>query len=549
MARWLLYILAAFGLLALVAAAAIVILLQTGVVTPEKLRLLAQYNPIATANQAPIATSRIQTGLMPLKRRDVSLPPLGDGFVSGGGAFVELPNGLLVAERSGQFHFVQPDQEPPTVRKTAIAIEINQAGFDAYALANGYELKPGRSVGYAGLAMRLHDLLLLRDGKRLMASFTRWNDAKNCASLHIAITTLDLARATPAAGPWRDLYRTQPCLGLSTRKSKPFAGHQAGGRMIELPDGKVLFTVGDFKNDGEKRDLSTGDRDNDYGKTHLLDLETGAVARNYTVGHRNPQGLVQLQNGEIWSTEHGPSGGDEINRIDRGGDYGWPFATLGLGCGGCDWLIEGRQDGYVQPRWAFIPSIGISNLIEIRNFAPRWDGDLLVMSLYAETLFRIRLDDGRPMYAEAIKIGHRMRDIAQLADNRIVLWTDTGRLIFLTPDLAPAKADILAKALSPAAQAVVGDCSVCHVLQDGAPPEGRIPLWGVFGRDVASTPGADYSDALRQMGGRWTRPALDRYLENPAAAVPGTTMPYEGVTDPELRREVIDFLEALRYEG
>lgn len=514
--------------------------------TPEKLLRHVKYNPLTTRLAPETSESAITTALIQLKRRDYALAAMGEGLVSGGGAFVLTPGGVLIAERSGKFYSFDPTIDPSRLTLSEIAVETNEAGFRAQASAEGYAIKPGRNVGYAGLGMRLHDLLLVEGGRRLLVSFTRWDDSEKCARLTFAIADLNSDARPPTAGPWRELYRTQPCLGLGPTKRKPFAGHQAGGRMVDLGNGRILFTVGDFKNDGEKRSLSTADPAVDYGKTHVLDIRTGDVARNYTTGHRNPQGLVVAADGSIWSTEHGPSGGDEVNRLVQGTDYGWPHVTLGMDCRGCDWQIEGRHDGYRKPAWSYLPSIGISNLIQLNGFDPLWDGDLLVASLRGASLRRLRLDGARVIYDEEIPIGSRIRDIAQAEDGRVVLWTDDGKLVFLEAerDASPAEAAILA--LSPPAQAAARECQVCHHLGPGAAPPGLISLWRVVGRDKASLPEAPYSDALRAAGGVWTRQALDMYLRSPATAIPGTSMAYDGLQEDALRREMLDLLERLK---
>jgi cytochrome c2 len=548
MARWLLYGLTTVGMMALAALIGLIVFIYTGAMTPEKLRKVIKYNPLATTTQPVSTTSAIQTGLIRLKRRDISLPALGAGFGSGGGAFVQLSTGLLVAERGGLMFHVDLSTPNPTLRKTNIAIAINNAGYQRFAESQGYAVKPGKNVGYAGLGMRLHDLLLLSDNRRLMASFTRWDDAKNCAALHFAITDLDLSGPLPTVAPWHDVFQTEPCLGLSPRKSKPFAGHQAGGRMIELGGDRILVTVGDFKNDGSKRAITTADPNVDYGKTHVINLATGSVQRRFTTGHRNPQGLVRREDGALWSTEHGPLGGDEVNKLTAGQDYGWPRVTLGRDCSGCDWQIEGRHEGFEKPRWSYVPSIGISNLIEIQGFAPLWDGDLLVASLAGETLHRLRLDGDRVMYDEPIRIGDRIRDIAQLVDGRILLWTDAGKLVFLEAELAPSPAQQMLQALPMRAKEIVADCKVCHDLDPGAPRPGRISLWGVMDRATAAQAGVAYSDALKAEGGRWSNATLDRFLQSPDTAIPGTSMPYEGISDDAVRELIVDYLSKLKYQ-
>jgi glucose/arabinose dehydrogenase len=94
----------------------------------------------------------------------------------------------------------------------------------------------------------------------------------------------------------------------------------------------------------------------------------------------------------------------------------------------------GRHEGYAKPTYAWVPSIGVSQLIVIGPSAfPFWKGDLMVSSLLAQTLYRVRIEDGRAIYAEPIPIGHRIRDIAETVDGSIVLKSDDNFLIYLKP--------------------------------------------------------------------------------------------------------------------
>jgi cytochrome c2 len=543
----LLYFTSIVGFLALLSLAVLVVGFYVGWLTTDQLRKFVKYNPVATSVLQTISTTTVETNFYRLLRKDVALASMGQGLESGGGAITETQKGILVAEKKGRFYFLDSiKNDHPRLRQTNISININQEGFEQEAKKQGYAVKPGASIGYAGLGMRVHDLLLLSDNKRLLASYTRWDDVRACAELIFSISNLNQNSDPPTASPWQEIFKTTPCLKLGPQKTKPFAGHQAGGRMVELNDGKILVTVGDFKNDGDKRSLTTADLDNSYGKTHLIDLKTGHIQKNFTVGHRNPQGLVVRQNGEIWSTEHGPKGGDEINQIQAGADYGWPKVTLGLDCTGCDWQLEGRHDGFKKPQWAFLPSIGISNLIEVKGFTPLWDGDLLVSSLKAETLFRIRLDGNRPMYASPIPIGERIRDLIQLKDNTLVLWTDTGKVIILKPEIGPPPANLLLAQLPENVKQTVQDCNVCHSLNPNNSQHDRLSLWGIMGSKIGGQSDFNYSTALLNRGGTWTPTALDRFLESPATSMPGTSMAYSGIPDPAMRQAVIEFLKKLK---
>ena len=147
--------------------------------------------------------------------------------------------------------------------------------------------------------------------------------------------------------------------------------------------------------------------------------------------------MTVTSSGALFSTEHGPKGGDELNLITEGSNYGWPNVSLGTGYKGYDLENHapvGEHTSYQTPVFAWVPSIGPSNLIEVRGFDRRWDGDLLVASLKANSLFRLRLEGTRVLYAENIWVGQRIRDMLQLKNGTIVLWTDDTQLLFVSVD-------------------------------------------------------------------------------------------------------------------
>jgi aldose sugar dehydrogenase len=545
MKRVLLYVLSALGLLSLVGLITLTTLIVTNVLTPDKIAVFIKFNPLLTAANPEQQDTSIEANLVRLKATKFSLPSMGQGFENGGGAIAEVAGGVLVAERSGRFFYFDLRAKVPMLRLTKIAIDINEPGFERFAQAQGYDVRPGTNVGFAGLGMRLHDLLVLRDGNHILASYTHWSNEQNCATEKVVIADFAQGGELPEAGPWKQVFETKPCLQLSGYKNKPFAGHQAGGRMVEEANGKILLTIGDFKNDGVKRDLSVADLNNDYGKIHEIDLTTGA-SEIFTSGHRNPQGLTIANDGTIWSTEHGPSGGDEINIIVKDTNYGWPQVTLGHDCDGCDWQLEGRHDGFTPPVFSYTPSLGISNLVQLHNFTPLWDGDLLVASMAAQTLHHLRLNGHLVQFDEPIPMGDRLRDMIQLADGRVAIWTDSGRLIFLSEDKELSFADKLAADLSTPAKDMLQQCKGCHDLNSGQGRQGKISLWQIEGRGRGALEGAIYSPAMKAIGGTWTHETLDLFLKNPQQAVSGTTMPLAGIEDAAHRKELVDFLAKLR---
>src|SRR5690606_20418787 len=273
---------------------------------------------------------------------------------------------------------------------------------------------------------------------------------------------------------------------------------------------------------------------------------------------RNPPGLLPLPDGTLWSTERAPRGGDELNLLTRGGNYGWPYRTLGTRYSSLPWPLSptnGRHDSdpqFIAPVYAWVPSVGIGGLDRVAGFDAAWDGDLLVASMRAETLFRLRITEGRVQYAEPIVMRDRVRQVLQMPDGVIALWTDSRRVLLLRPAAASrtllrARQEIAvlgggedtprAKRLGVALQA----CMECHSLDPDA--AANIPhLNGVFGRNVASTAYPAYSQSLRAAGGRWTRERLSDFLTDPQRFAPGTTMPSPNL-DPEAVGDMVALLE------
>jgi aldose sugar dehydrogenase len=145
------------------------------------------------------------------------------------------------------------------------------------------------------------------------------------------------------------------------------------------------------------------------------------------------------------------------------------------------------------------------------------------------------VDEDRVILAEPIAINERVRDVLELDDGRLLVWTDSAALVMLEP------ATGMNGALSFASQ-----CAGCHEVSDGLAHRIGPDLLRIVGRDVASAPGFDgYSAALKSMGGKWTRKQLDAFLRDPQAAAPGTTMAFPGVKDDAERAALLGHLETL----
>jgi cytochrome c2 len=298
--------------------------------------------------------------------------------------------------------------------------------------------------------------------------------------------------------------------------------------MAALDERHVLLTVGDQGFNGV--DFATDhvqDPNASYGKTVIVDLADGSW-EPYTIGHRNPQGLW-VDSAGVWLTEHGPQGGDELNRLRRGEHYGWPLVTYGTDYGRETWPLnvrQGRHEGFAKPVYSWLPSIGASNLIVVQGtLFEGWRGDLLIGSLVSEALWRVRVEADRVALVERIDLGERVRDIVEDPSGRILLLTDSYSILQLSPTTH-----------------VYAVCASCHGPVDGSAARLGPPLNGVVGRPVASVTEFPYSDALRSLEGAWTAERLHLFLQDPQAFAPGTTMRMHGIGDEQTRARIIEYL-------
>lgn len=380
------------------------------------------------AEPAAIALQRVRTTLdtvlLPLSIDTVSMPH-DLGLQGGGGGITVVDDTVVIVDSKGSFFTVERD----SISKLVLPPITNNADDYARFAPKPFPL-PILSFE-VNTGFRVHDVESLKEatGIRLFVAYERYLPGLKTTAL--TVSAIRLGKDWQPQGRWQDIYQGPPLA------AEWYSGLAAGGRMLVRGD-DLYLTVGDYNQDNVfmSSRLEAQQPDSDFGKILKIDLRTNAKTR-MTRGHRNPQGLAVTEKGTMYSTEHGPQGGDELNLIVAGKNYGWPIETYGVHYGTYDWphpAVEGTQP-YEKPVFAWVPSIAVSNLIEISNFHPAWDRDLLVESLRAKSLFRLRRDgDGRIVYSEPINIGHRLRDIGRLPDGTLVLWTDDAQLILLSVD-------------------------------------------------------------------------------------------------------------------
>jgi len=226
---------------------------------------------------------------------------------------------------------------------------------------------------------------------------------------------------------------------VTPRKNTPV---HYGGRMLFLPDGTLLLTTGDgFDFREAAQDISSG-----LGKIIRINDDGAPAAGNpfpkspyvWSYGHRNAQGLTMSRSGTVYLHEHGPRGGDELNILKRGVNYGWPAITHGVDYSGALVSPFTEWEGMAQPEHYWVPSIAPSGLAiyEGTDF-PQWHGDLFIGALVSREVRRLDMKDGRVIADEAVfpEIRTRIRDVRTGPDNTLYILTDgtPGKLIKVLP--------------------------------------------------------------------------------------------------------------------
>ncbi len=210
-----------------------------------------------------------------------------------------------------------------------------------------------------------------------------------------------------------------------------------GGRMAFLPDGTLLMTTGDgfdYREQAQRLESGLGKiiritADGKVPPGNPFAALTKAQSATYSRGHRNPQGLAfDPVRRVLFAHEHGPKGGDEVNIISAGGNYGWPVATHGMDYSGATISPFRTYKGMKDPLVVWAPSIAPSGLAVYRGaMFPEWNGDLLVGALVDREVRRVRLSaDGRLVGQESLfrQVGARIRDVRVAPDGAVWLTTD-----------------------------------------------------------------------------------------------------------------------------
>ncbi|HVK94274.1 MAG TPA: PQQ-dependent sugar dehydrogenase [Noviherbaspirillum sp.] len=339
--------------------------------------------------------------------------PWGLAFIDGGR--------MLVTERAGRMRVVQADG----------AVGPPLAG-----------LPPVDAGGQGGLLDVVSDRDYARN-RRLYFCFSEPGASGNSSGNSTALASARLSD---------DSKRLEQVKILFSQRPKVASSAHFGCRIVEHGDGTLYLTLGERyerMQDAQKLDNHHGKvvrinkdgsvpSDNPY--VRKSNLHRGALPEIWSFGHRNPQGATLGPDGKVWMHEHGPQGGDEINRPEAGRNYGWPVITHGENYGGGK-IGDGAsaRPGMEQPLHHWTPSIAPSGMSFLRSdkYGKAWQGNLFVGSLKFKYLARLEMQGDKVVKEEKLlqNLRQRIRDVREGPDGLLYVLTDesNGQLIRLRP--------------------------------------------------------------------------------------------------------------------
>jgi len=227
-------------------------------------------------------------------------------------------------------------------------------------------------------------------------------------------------------------------------------GRHFGSRIVFDKDNYLFFSNGDKGS----RPQNAQELDNDHGKIHRIHDDgripednpfvntSGASPSIWTFGNRNPQGMIyDKANNRIWSVEHGPKGGDELNLIEKGKNYGWPVISYGINYDGTILTELTEKEGMEQPVTYWVPSIATCGMTLVTSDKyPEWKGNIMVAGLAGQQIARVELDGTTAVGEETLlkDIG-RVRQVSESPDGYLYAVTEaTGLLVKLVREKSNA---------------------------------------------------------------------------------------------------------------
>lgn len=255
----------------------------------------------------------------------------------------------------------------------------------------------------------------------LLISFPTYNRTKDCVSVHLYRYTLNLAsKISLTRGKlW---FKSNPCVPVS-------AVQHAAGRLAVIDKKSAYLTIGDLG----YSEIDNVNRRGDLGSVFRVSATT---REKISTGHRNQQGILLIGK-DLYTSEHGPRGGDELNIIEKGVDYGWPAVTYGEPYSSGDYVRPketGSHDGYRKPLTYWVPSVAPTELVQLSGSQwGSWAGQIVMGTLREESLIFIELLDPKKVgKLTTHPVNERIRDLEIGAQGEMIATTDSGKLLFIS---------------------------------------------------------------------------------------------------------------------
>jgi len=271
----------------------------------------------------------------------------------------------------------------------------------------------------------INDIAVLSQSQsaaNLLISYPRLGLQRDC--VEVVVENVNYDRINQKIKRVKNWLVTKPCVPIS-------AVQHTSGRFAVIDSKSAYVTIGDLG----YTQISNRKKRGDLGS--IFKVSSNGVTK-VSQGHRNAQGVLLYNGKDLLAAEHGPRGGDELNLIKQGGDYGWPFVTYGQPYGQGDYVRPsktGTHAGFVEPLKYWVPSIAPTELVQLpKSGWGNWSNQLVLGTLREQVLVFMAVDERFAVTNTVnVDIGERIRDLEVLSTNQLVATTDSGALLIINP--------------------------------------------------------------------------------------------------------------------
>jgi glucose/arabinose dehydrogenase len=292
------------------------------------------------------------------------------------------------------------------------------------------------TIGRAGTAAeRLNDsrfaitdiavLTQTADTAQLLISYPRYNSARDCVIVVVYSYQANFG-AQPGLKRGKLWFQSNPCVPVG-------AVQHAAGRLEVIDSKNAYLTIGDLGY------AEIGDKTKRGTLGSVMKISANKVTQ-ISSGHRNAQGIVLIGK-DLYTSEHGPRGGDELNLIQQGIDYGWPIVTYGERYSFGDYVKPtnpGSHNGFRKPLSYWVPSVAPTELIQLPTASTwgEWSSSIVMGTLREESLIFIQMKNKRVVgQMQTVNVDERIRDLDLTKDGLIIATTDSGKLLLISRKL------------------------------------------------------------------------------------------------------------------